>query len=141
MSGETNNHDGSTVTHIVDCLLVSEAGRGGDDRSVGAKTVGGGLDVRNDIFCRFEIDPSLSTELEAKLLLVLTSICAQNAMRNGARTRRVTTHTNGDNTETHRDGVLNSKMSETSTSAGKDDPVTNGGVGVLDGTVDGKTLK
>lgn len=64
VSGETNNHDGSAVTHVVDCLLVSEAGRSGDDGGMGAQTVGGGLDVGNDVLGRLEVDPSLSTELE-----------------------------------------------------------------------------
>lgn len=62
-------------------------------------------------------------------------------MRNRATDRRATAHTNGDNTEAHRDGVLDSKMSEASSSTRENNPVTDVSVGVLDGAVNGKTLR
>lgn len=49
--------------------------------------------------------------------------------------------TDGDDTETHGGGILDSKMSESSSSTGESDPVSDLGLGVLDGTVDGDTLK
>ena len=48
--------------------------------------------------------------------------------------------TDSDNTKTPIDGVLNCKMSESSTSTWEDHPVALLGLGVLDGTVDGNTL-
>ena len=48
--------------------------------------------------------------------------------------------TNSADTETHGSGVLDSQVSESSTSTGEHDPVTDLGVGVLDGAVDGDTL-
>ena len=48
--------------------------------------------------------------------------------------------TDCDDTETHRDGVLDGKMAKSSTRTGEDDPVTDLRTGVLDRAVDGDTL-
>lgn len=48
--------------------------------------------------------------------------------------------TDCNDTETHCDCVLNSKVTKTSTSTGKDNPVTDVCLAVLDGTVYSDTL-
>ncbi len=48
--------------------------------------------------------------------------------------------TDGDDAEAHRYGVLDGHVSETSTRAGEDDPITDLGIRVLDGAIDGDTL-
>ena len=51
-----------------------------------------------------------------------------------------TRRTNSDDTETHRDGVLDGKMAKSSTRTGEDDPVADVSVRVLDRTVYGDAL-
>ena len=48
--------------------------------------------------------------------------------------------TNCDDTETHRDGVLDGKMAKSSARTREDDPVTDLRTGVLDRAVNGDTL-
>ena len=49
--------------------------------------------------------------------------------------------TDSDDTEAHSGGILNRKMTKTSTGAREDDPVTNLSLRVLDSAVDGNTLQ
>ena len=49
--------------------------------------------------------------------------------------------TDGDDAEAHGNGVLDGQVTKTSTGTGEDDPVTDLGVRVLDGTVNCDTLR
>ncbi len=94
--------------------------RSGDDSGVSSKSTGSSLDILNDVLRLLEVDPDLSTERLAELLLLGTRV-------------------DGDNSETTSTGVLHGKMAEASSGTGEDDPVACTGLAVLDGAVDGDT--
>lgn len=94
---------------------------GGDNGGVCAVATSRSLDSRDNILRLLEVDPSICTETEAKLLLLLAAI-------------------DSDDPQTADLGVLDSKMTETSSSTGEDNPVSVLGLAVFDGAVDGDTL-
>lgn len=101
-------------------MLVARRAGGSDHCGVGTQTIGGVLDVLDEVLSLLEVDPDFSTQVEAELLLIGSGI-------------------NGDDSQPPSDAVLNSKVSKTSSSTWEDDPITLLGLGVLDSTVDSDT--
>lgn len=117
-SGQADRHEGSTGAEVIDGLSVTWGGGGSDDCGVSTKSTGDALDVCNEVLGLFEVDPSLGTKTENELLLLFAGIDSDDAKTPGS-------------------GVLDSKVTKSSTSTWEDDPITLLGLGVLDGTVDG----
>jgi hypothetical protein len=78
---------------VFESLLVGACTSGGDQSSVRTETIwNGSLDSLDDILLLLEVDPLLGTKLPHKLFLLITSI-------------------DGDNSDTHHVGVLDSQVS------------------------------
>ena len=137
--GETDDHDGAAGAEVVDGLLVRSARRGGDDGGVWAEAVGRGLDVLDEILGLAEVDPLFCAELQDEVALVRAGVCRETRERVNTRSGKGG-RTDGEDTEAHGDGVLNSEMAEAASGAGEDDPVADAGFAVLDRTVDSYTL-
>jgi len=119
-SGQADGHKGSAGAEVVDGLGVTRGASSSDDCGVSTQSTGDALYVANEVLSLLEVYPSLGAEAENKLLLIFAGI-------------------DSDNTQTPGNGVLDSKVPESSTSAWENDPVTLLGLGVLDGTVDGNS--
>ena len=121
MSRETDDHESSSRAEVVNGLLVSSRGGSGDDSSVSTETVSSGDDILDEVLGLLEVDPLLSTERQDEVFLLGTSV-------------------DGEDTEAHSGGVLDSQVAESSSGTGEDDPFADPGVAVFDGAVDGYTL-
>ena len=116
LRGQTNDHQVTSRTEVVNSLLVCLRRRSGDDGGVRAEPVARSLDICDDVLGLLEVDPRLCAETFDEGALLGASV-------------------DGTYAKTHRDGVLDRKVTKTSTSAGEDDPVADLRVRVLDRTI------
>jgi hypothetical protein len=99
--GETDADNSTLGSDVLGSLLEGLLGGSDEESSMGAETIrGGGLDISDNVLGLGEVDEGLSTEGQAKLLLLLTTVDS-----NGV--------------DTHSLSILNSNGSETTT--GTDD--------------------
>jgi hypothetical protein len=119
--GETDADNSTLGSDVLGSLLEGLLGGSDEESSMGAETIrGGGLDISDNVLGLGEVDEGLSTEGQAKLLLLLTTVDS-----NGV--------------DTHSLSILNSNGSETTT--GTDDGKWLAGLdtGFLDTLVDSDT--
>jgi hypothetical protein len=145
-SGQADGHEGASGAEVVNGLGVTRGACGSNDGGMSTESAGDSFYVRNEVLSLFEVYPSLGTEAENQVLLIFAGILSQRAInkvspggkRKGGKQR--VSPTDSDNTKTPGNGILNGKMSESSTGTWDDNPITLLCLGELDGAIYGDTL-
>ena len=76
-SGQADSHEGATGAEVVNRLGITGGACRSNNGGMSTESTGDALDIPNEIFSLFKVYPSLGTEAENQVLLILAGILSK----------------------------------------------------------------